>query len=127
MNPGVILVGLLGSLVGGRVHASVFPQEDSAPTWPAIRFTVVTEDPFPDQCGSEDTDTDDVRVQLDIVATNYDAMRSLKAAVIAAMAASSTPAERQGGGFDTWDAETRTHRAVVDYVFQPSTPTGSPA
>jgi hypothetical protein len=120
VSPASVIVDLLGPLVAGRVYASVFPQEDTAPTWPAIRFTVVADTPFPDQCGSEDTDSDDTRVQIDIVADGYDEVLALKAAAIAALATSTPAALREPGGFETYDADTRTHRAVLDYTFQPS-------
>lgn len=121
MSTGTVLVGLLSALVGGRIYASTFPQEPEEPTWPAIRFTVISEEPFADQCGSETTATDDARVQIDVVAATYDQMLSLKASVIAAMAASSAPpAQRETGGFETFDSDTKTHRAVLDYILQPS-------
>ena len=120
MSTGTILVGLLSALAGGRIYANTFPQEAERPTWPAIRFTVVSEEPYADQCGSETTATDDVRVQLDLVAESYDGVQSLKASVIAAMAAGSPPALREAGGFEAFDAETKTHRVVLDYTLQPS-------
>lgn len=120
MSAGSIVVGLLSALVDGRIYASTFPQEASAPTWPAIRFSVISEEPFADQCGSETTATDDTRVQIDVVAATYDEMLTLKAAVIAAMATSAPPAQRETGGFETFDSDTKTHRAVLDYTLQPS-------
>ena len=119
--PGVELKALLAGLVAGRVYASTFPQEPKRPTWPSIRFTVISADAFADQCGSADTLTDDVRVQLDVVDEDYDAMLRLKAQVIAALAATPTPSRRDLGGFETFDAATKTHRSVLDYVFHPST------
>lgn len=118
MNVGDVLKATLGSLVGNRVHALTFPQ-DRAPVWPAIRFSIVADTPFADQCGSEDEATDDVRVQLDVVALAYDDMKTLKSAVIAAMA-NTTPGCERVGGFETFDDETKTNRAVVEYVFHPS-------
>lgn len=120
MNPGAVVVSLLSSLVSGRVYASTFPQEPEEPTWPAIRFTVVGVSPVVDQCSSADTDTDDTRVQIDVVSRDYDEMVSLKASVIAAMATSTPAAQREPGGFETFDADTKTHRAVLDFTFQPS-------
>ena len=120
MSAGTVLVGLLSSLVGGRIYASTFPQVNAQPTWPAIRFTVVAEEPYADQCGSETTATDDVRVQLDLVALDYDTAQALKASVIAAMATSTPPSVREPGGFESFDVETKTHRVVLDYTLQPS-------
>lgn len=127
MNVGVTIKDVLDGLVDGRVYASTFPQEPNVPTWPAIRFTVVNATVFPDQCGSDDEATDDVQVQLDVVARTYDAMKALRLRVIDAMRDCATPAVRQQGGFETFDAATKTHRAVVDYVFQPSSSEDSPA
>lgn len=120
MSPGTVIVALLSPLVSSRVYASTFPQEPEEPTWPAIRFTVVSVSPVVDQCSSADTDTDDTRVQIDVVSRDYDEMVSLKASVIAAMATSTPGAQREPGGFETFDAETKTHRAVLDFTFQPS-------
>jgi hypothetical protein len=118
MNAGIVIKAALGSLVGDRVHASTFP-ETRLQDWPAIRFTVVSDTPFPDQCGSDDEASDDVRVQIDVVAMTYDEMKALKSAVIAAMADTDPGCER-AGGFETYDADTKTHRAHIDYVFHPS-------
>lgn len=127
MSPGVVIKDAIGDLVGGRVYANTFPQESASPTWPAVRFTVITETNFPDQCGSDDTATDDVSVQIDVVAQTYDAMRTLKANVITRMATATTPAVRQPGGGEEFDAPTKTHRAILEYLFQPSSAADSPA
>lgn len=126
MNVGATIKDVLDGLVAGRVYASTFPQEPAAPTWPAIRFTVVSASVFADQCGSDDEATDDVQVQLDVVALTYDAMKALRLRVIDAMRDCAVPAVRQAGGFETFDAVTKTHRAVIDYVFQPSSSEDSP-
>ena len=126
MNVGATIKDVLDGLVAGRVYASTFPQEPNAPTWPAIRFTVVGAAVFADQCGSDDEATDDVQVQIDVVALTYDAMKALRLRVIDAMRDCATPAVRQPGGFETFDATTKTHRAVLDYVFQPSSSEDSP-
>jgi hypothetical protein len=120
MNVGVVIKTALDALVDGRVHALIFPEEALA-TWPAIRFTVVSDVPFADQCGSEEEASDDVHIQLDVVAESYDEMKALKSAVIAAMA-NTTPGCERVGGFETPDEETKTYRAVVEYVFHPSSP-----
>lgn len=111
----------LRGLVGDRCFPSVFAQGNALPVWPAIRYTLISADPGASLCGTNDEETDDVRVQLDIVAVTYPAMRALKAAAIAALDGTDPPCSRQPGGFETFDAETRTHRAVVDFVFQQST------
>jgi hypothetical protein len=121
VSSGSIIVDRLEDLVGGRVYANTFPQEPDLPTWPAIRFTVISEIPFPDQCGSEDTATDDVHVQIDAVSESYDDLLALKALIIAAMALGDVPALRESGGFETFDSETKTHRTILEYTLQPST------
>lgn len=125
MNVGATIKDVLDGLVAGRVYASTFPQEPNAPTWPAIRFTVVGDTVFADQCGSDDEESDDVQVQIDVVAQTYDAMKALRLRVIDAMRDCAVPAVRQGG-FETFDPATKTHRAVIDYVFQPSSSEDSP-
>jgi hypothetical protein len=127
MNVGAQIKDVLDGLVSGRVYASTFPQEPNAPTWPAIRFTIITSTVFADQCGSDDEASDDVQVQIDVVAQTFDAMRALRLRVIDAMKDTDTPAVRQSGGFETFDSTTKTHRAVLDYVFQPSSSEDSPA
>lgn len=126
MSVGIVLYNALQSLVSGRVYPGEFPQEPELPTWPAIRYAVISEDVFASLGGSEDDTADDVRVQIDIVDKSYDGMRALKRQVIAALASTDPPAVRQDGGFDTVDPDTGTHRAVIEYVFQPSSVEGSP-
>lgn len=127
MNPGQVVKTALGPLVNGRVYASTFPQQPNIPTWPSIRFTVVGGEVFPDLCGSEVWQTDDVRVQLDVVATEYDQMRSLVQQVISAMAAVVDPPSRRAAPtVETFDAETKTHRSVLEYSLHPSSPEESP-
>lgn len=127
MTPGLVIKTALGPLVGDRVYASTFPQQNNAPTWPAIRFTIIAGEVFPDLCGSETWQTDDVRVQLDVVALEYDQMRSLVQQVISAMGAlTDPPARRSAATVETFDAETKTHRAILDYTLHPSSPEESP-
>lgn len=124
MNAGLVIKALVGPLVGDRVYAETFP-ESRLQLWPAIRWSVVSETVFPDQCGSDDEASDDVRVQLDIVALTKDEMKALKSAVIAAMA-DTDPGSERAGGFETFDSDTKTHRGVIDYIFHPSSSEGSP-
>jgi hypothetical protein len=121
---------ILGPLVNNRVFPNTFPQTDTGQLnvkWPAIRYQFVSDGVTPDLCGTPNDELDDARVQLDIVAAGYGTMKELKRNVIAAMAGLSPPALRQSGGFETFDEETKTHRAVMDYVVYPSSSfTGSP-
>lgn len=110
----------LRALVADRIWPNRFGQPDGSPVWPAIRYTIVVNDPAASLCGTDDEDTDDVIVQFDIVAATYAAMRTLKAQLITALDNTDPPCSRQPGGFETWDAETKTHRAVLDFRFQQS-------
>lgn len=110
----------IGSLVSSRYYATKFPQETGAPTWPAIRGTIVSRDNAIDQCGAGTDDDDDVLLQLDICAMTYDACYALRIQVCAAMATAGWI--RQPGGGDEWDSEARVHRARVDFTLHQSTP-----
>lgn len=116
------LYSALAPLVSNRVYPSTFAQPSGAlPTWPSIRYTTVSSVPVEDLCGDGDDATADVRVQLDIVATTYKSMRTLRLAVMAAMRLLPTPA-RLSLSFDEYDAETGTHRAVLEYEVSGSSP-----
>jgi len=111
------IIAALGPLVGNRVHPNIFPQvEGGYADWPAIRFTIVDSVDTTDVCGSGAVNTDDVRVQIDIVAKGYTAMQSLTNSVIAALMDRTPPATRQGLG-EEYDAASKTHRASVDFIF----------
>jgi hypothetical protein len=114
----VLHVALDGLVVGGY-HPNRFPQEDRAPTWPAIRGTIVTAQTFTDQCGDDAGETDDVTVQLDVVAVDYDEMAALAGKDGSVRLALLGLAFR-AGYFETFDRETKTHRGVLTYVFKPS-------
>jgi len=117
--PQAIFAALRG-LVSDRVYPNEFPQGDPLPAWPAIRYTIVINDPSPTLCGTGDEDTDDVIVFVDVVATTYPAMRALKAQVITALQSTDPPCARESGGQETPDGETRTQRATMTYRFQQS-------
>lgn len=110
----------LRSLVDDRVYPNEFPQGDPLPIWPAIRYTIVVGDPSPTIAGSDDEDTDDVVVFIDVVAKTYPSMRALKAQVIEALQSTDPPCARESGGQEGPDGETRTHRVVMTYRFQQS-------
>lgn len=124
-----LLASALGPLVASRAWPNRFaqPEDARAPRWPAIRWQLVSADPGGSLCGTTDEDTDQGRVQIDIVAEDFDDMKSLKRQVIAALSNTDPPCTRQPGGFETFDQETKTHRAVVDFLFHPSTLPESPA
>lgn len=127
MNVHAVLNAALDGLVAGGYHPNTFPQEDTAPTWPAIRGTVVSAAPFPDQCGTDDGETDAIDVQLDVVAEGYDAMQALAGSggTVRDALALITPECLRTGYFETFDAETKTHRGVLTYRFGASSDDGS--
>jgi Protein of unknown function (DUF3168) len=106
----------LRGLVSDRVYPTEFPQPEGnePPVWPALRFSIVSSVPVEDLCGDGDDTTADVTVQVDVVATTFDAMRALRLQVMAAMRTLPTPA-RLSSDFAVRDAETSTHRAVMTY------------
>lgn len=106
----------LRALVSDRVYPSEFPQPsgNAPPVWPAIRYSIVGSAPVEDLCGDGDDTTTDFRVQVDVVDSTYAGMRALRLQTMAALRSLPTPARLQMG-FDEFDAETRTHRAVLVY------------
>ena len=130
MIEGVVFTALRG-IVDDRCYPSTFPQREVNGEWtlaatlPAIRYTVISVAAVPDVCGTDDGTTDETRVQVDCVAMTHGAALSLRDSVIAAMQGLAPPATRDQG-FTTFDAETRTHRATLDFLFHPSSQAGSP-
>ena len=117
MSVPAVVYAALQSLVSGRCYPSEFPQRDGVlPTWPAIRYTVIDQDAPASQCGTNDESTDDTTVQIDVVARDYAAMRTLKAQVITALADTDPPCSREMA-FEEYDAETKTHRAILRFLF----------
>jgi hypothetical protein len=114
------IFGALASIFDGRVYPSTFPQPLESPQWPAARYTLVASTQFNDACG-DDEPTDDSIVQLDVVALEYDEMVALKIEARAAMVAITDPPCSCEGWAETFDAETKTHRAILRFSFYPST------
>jgi hypothetical protein len=109
------LFATLRPLVSNRVYPVVFPQPVSGlPVWPAIRYVTVSSVPIEDLCGDGDDQTAEVRVQLDVVATTYAAMRALRLQVMEKMRTFDTPA-RLALSSEDYDEETKTHRGILDY------------
>jgi hypothetical protein len=119
------LFAALSSLVGGRVYPITFPQTSGTPGWPAIRYTFISITPDLVVCGDTGDIAADTRVQLDLVASTYVAARVLRLQVMAVMQTFLPPAIFETN-FETWDAETKTFRASLDYVIQKSSEQGSP-
>ena len=126
MIEGVVFTALR-SLVSDRCYPNTFeqPPDGRLPTWPAIRYTVISSDNAPDICGTDNVGTDDTTVQLDLVAKTHGAVITLRDQVINAMMGLDPPAVRQSQ-FQTYDEVTKTHRIVIDYFFSASTVAGSP-
>lgn len=114
------LFDALGPLVSnGSVHRcypDVFPQPPAVPVWPAIRYSVISGEVFPDICGSGADQTDDVLVQIDAVAPTGTARDALRLSIRNAMSTFQPPATLQGVPREEYDAETKTYRASMDYV-----------
>ncbi len=125
MVEGLIFDALKG-LVANRVYPNEFVQPDgSLPTWPAIRYTIISSVSEADICGTDTVDTDDVSVQLDIVARTHGAVIALRDQVIAAMMSLGLPATRQSNSQER-DAETKTYRVTLEYLVSQSSGMGSP-
>lgn len=114
----------LKTLVGNRVAPIVFPQPPAVPTWPAIRYSIDTA-PVIDLCGDGDDLTAATRVQLDVVAKEYDQARTLRLQVMSNMEAFIPPATLEFSSSE-FDEETRTFREILQYSIHGSSPAGSP-
>jgi hypothetical protein len=115
----------LKNLVGNRVAPVIFPQPPNIPTWPAIRYTIIDSVPIVDICGDDDDQTAETRVQLDIVALTFAAVRDLRLQVMAAMKTFDPPATLQLSSSE-YDFETKTYREMLDYLLNGSTEPSSP-
>ena len=123
MINGVVHVALK-DLVNGRCFLDKFPQSPNEWVWPAIRYSIVTEDAIPDICGTDDGETDETQVQIDYVAKTAGAALALRQQGRAALMATDPPCSR-GSGFQGEDTETKTYRASDNYLFHPSSPASS--
>lgn len=124
MSLQTLLFSALKSLVNNRVYPTKFP-EVPVRTWPAIRYTVIDRVHSNTIDGSGDDNTAESRIQLDLVDNSYADVQELRLAVIAVMDDFFPPVLIDGDQ-DTYDAETKTDRVILDYVFYPSSPAGSP-
>ena len=114
------------SIFANRFYPTTFVQKDGGmPRWPAGRYTIIDAVPSPTVCGTDDETTDDVRVQIDVVADTLAECMSLTADVIDALSATEPPCVRDSGPRYLFDEPTRTHRAVMDFIFYPSSETTS--
>lgn len=116
----------LKTIFGGRVYPDTFMQRDgSLSALPACRYTRISGENFVTNCGSDDEATDNVRVQIDVIAGDYDSRETLIAQVITAMMSTDPPCYRDGGVIRTFDEETRNYRALMDFIFTPSSEVSS--
>lgn len=118
------LFAALRTLVGNRVAPVTFPQPPAVPTWPAIRYTIVSNVPVVDICGDGDDETAEPRVQLDLVASEFKQVRALRLQVMAAMRLFVPPAILENTS-SQYDDETKTFREIMDYIFYGSSSSGN--
>ncbi len=111
----------LGPLVANRVYPVTFPLTGSPPVWPAIRYSFISVTPSITICGDGGDETADTRIQIDIVATTFSAVRALRSQVMTAMLTFSPPAVFENS-FSSYDPETKTFREQVDFVTYASSP-----
>ena len=123
---GDVVFAVLKTVFPGAAFASVFPQTDDriASRLPASRFQIVSAESSATVCGTDDRHTDDTRVQVDIVASDWDTLSTKVDETITAMQGASVPCVRENY-FTTFDEETRVHRASIDFVFYPSSAVSS--
>lgn len=124
MSLEVDLDAALKSLVGNRVAPVIFPQPPGVPTWPAIRYTVISNVPVTDICGDGDDETAEPRVQLDVVAATYMQVRALRLQVMAAMRMFLPPAILENTS-SQYDDETKTFREIMEYTIHGSSASGN--
>lgn len=103
----------LSPIVGGRVYPVKFPQEP-LPTWPAIRYTPEGGATEKTSCG--DADSPDISVQIDVVAKNFLDLLPLAESVKTAMSTFSVPVVLENYPGFTYDHETKTHRAILQFT-----------
>lgn len=115
------LYAALAPLVDDRVYPLEFPQ--ALPTWPAIRYSVISMIPGSSVCGDAEDEASDWRVQIDVAAADYDGVLATATTVRDALMAFDPTAILEGWGEES-DPETGTYRVLLDYTFHPSSVTG---
>ena len=104
----------LGPLVANRVYPVTFPQAPAVPVWPAIRYTPIGGTMQSTSCG--DANDPDISIQIDVVATTFSAVITLTESVKTAFNTFSVPAVLENFQIFDYDAETKTHRAILQYT-----------
>jgi hypothetical protein len=116
----------LGPLVSNRVYPETFVQPSGAlPTWPSIRYDLISEVPMIMLCGDSGDDAPDTRVQIDGVDKTFKQARTLRTQIMAAMLLFDPPAVLENT-FNEYDVETKTFRVSMDYIIYKSSQSGSP-
>lgn len=111
-----VLYDTLKSLCANHVYPDTFPQTPVIPVVPAIRYTRVSGTVYIDLCGDGDEQTDDVRIQVDMVESSAGKRDALVVAVRAAMKSFDPPAVAQGPTQNSFDPETKQFIGSVDYI-----------
>lgn len=114
----------LKSLVSNRCYPNTFPQSPTKPTWPAIRYVRVATNINQDLIADEDDETSDIIIQIDVVGQTYASVQLLREQVIEAMKMLDPKGVWQNQ-FDTFDAETKTHRCILTFAFYQSSDDGA--
>jgi Protein of unknown function (DUF3168) len=101
--------------LGQRVWPEIMPQSNA--TYPAAIYQHISSTPYVTICGTNEAG-DDVRIQVDIYATEFDAALSIRSAVIAAMQAITVcPVHRVSDNPAPFDDDGRLFRRSIDFVF----------
>ena len=108
-----IFAALSALTAPGKVWPATIPQQF---TYPAIRYTVTSGVPFASLCEQPDEETDEIHIQLDLVARTHPEALALMRQVRAAMDALTDPPTI----LDDWagpdfDAETKSYTVRMDY------------
>jgi hypothetical protein len=117
MSASTTLFATLQALVGARCYPDTFMQTSgNLPDWPAIRYQMIGGETHTDICGTGDGSADTLLVQVDVVCSTHAERETLTAQVRAAMdALTNPPTTLQGSPRNSYDAETKTYRAELDF------------
>lgn len=114
------ITAALGPVVAGRCYQRTFlqPGAKKLPDWPAIRFIFVAASTSETICGDGGDEAADYRVQIDLAHSRKAGevkFQEVRALVLAAMSALG-PTFVWAGQSDTYDADTDTNRAQLEYM-----------
>ena len=101
--------------LGTRVWPELVPQSNA--TYPCAVYQHISSTPDVTICGTDEAG-DDVRIQVDIYATEFDAALAIRSAVIAAMQGiTACPVHRESDNPAPFDEDGRLFRRSIDFVF----------